>query len=201
MMEQTKFLVEGYCFESEKEAKKAAKELAQVKAINAKLDEDNLQAVKALYLKALQQQVFETQIGFSYLRNLQMHLIEEGAMAQEENPLPVAYSKIMMQEENERIKEEYQALLQEEQNNAEKQLKQEKELTKKAGDKCKKFMLLSGVLAVMVVGMFLITLTGKNENILNYKRVITNQYAQWEQDLSQREEAVRQKELELNMTP
>jgi hypothetical protein len=98
MMEQTKFLVEGYCFESEKEAKKAAKELAQVKAINAKLDEDNLQAVKALYLKALQQQVFETQIGFSYLRNLQMHLIEEGAMAQEENPLPVAYSKIMMQE-------------------------------------------------------------------------------------------------------
>jgi hypothetical protein len=62
-------------------------------------------------------------------------------------------------------------------------------------------MLLSGVLAVMVVGMFLITLTGKNENILNYKRVITNQYAQWEQDLSQREEAVRQKELELNMTP
>jgi flagellar motor component MotA len=198
-MEQTKFLVEGYCFESQKEAEKAAKELEQVKAINEKLDEDNLQMVKALYLKALNQQVFETQIGFSYLRNLQMHLIEEGAMKPEENPLPVAYSKMVMQEEGARIQEEYQELLQEEQSKMEKELKKEKELTQKAGDKCKNFMILSGVLAVMVIGMFLITLTGKNENILNYKRVITNQYAEWEQDLTQREAVVRQKEIELGI--
>ena len=62
-------------------------------------------------------------------------------------------------------------------------------------------MILSGVLAVMVVIMFLISLTGKNENILNYKNVITNRYAEWEQELTEREAVIRQKETELEITP
>ena len=36
-----------------------------------------------------------------------------------------------------------------------------------------------------------------NPNILNYKQVLTNQYASWEQNLTERENRIREKEQEL----
>ena len=45
--------------------------------------------------------------------------------------------------------------------------------------------------------MFLITLKSDNPNILNYKQVLTNQYASWEQNLTERENRIREKEQEL----
>ena len=53
------------------------------------------------------------------------------------------------------------------------------------------------LLAVLVAGMFLITLKSDNPNILNYKQVLTNQYASWEQNLTERENRIREKEQEL----
>lgn len=199
MEQEQGFLVEGYQFFSKEEAKRAERELAKIKALNEKLDEENPQAVKALYLKALEQQVFETEIGFTYLRNLQMHLIAEGELKPEESPIPVRYSKVAWAEESVRLKEDYDAAIEEIKNDMWEKLKKEKKTAQKAREKCRTFMIASGVLVLMVIGMFLITLTGKNENILNYKNVITNQYAQWEQDLSEREAVIRQKEMELGI--
>ena len=47
--------------------------------------------------------------------------------------------------------------------------------------------------------MFTITIRSDNPNILNYKRVITDKYAQWEQELTERENAVRERERELKL--
>ena len=47
--------------------------------------------------------------------------------------------------------------------------------------------------------MFAITLKSDNPNILNYKNAIVNQYASWEQELSEREKQLRQKENELGL--
>ncbi len=195
------FVLEGYRFYSKDEAETASRELAKIKVLDEKLDAENYDAVKALYLKALNQQVFETQIGFDYLRNIQRYLISKKALKPEENPLPVRYSKMMQEEEVLHIKEEYQAFEKELREETGKQIDKEKELTDKARAKCRTFMILTGLLAVMVVGMFLISMTGKNENILNYKNVIINRYAEWEQDLTEREAVIRQKEAELEITP
>lgn len=200
-MQEQGFLVEGYQFFSKEEAVRAERELAKVRALDEKLDADNPAAVKALYIKALEQQVFETEIGLTYLRNLQMHLIAEGELKPEENPLPVRYSKMAWKEEAVRLKEDYESAVSDMKDEMNKQIQKEKELAQKAHNKCRFLMTFSCVMAAMVIGMFLITLTGKNENILNYKNVITNQYAQWEQELSEREEAVRQKEMELGIEP
>ena len=54
-------------------------------------------------------------------------------------------------------------------------------------------------LAILVIAMFAITLKSDNPNILNYKNVIVNQYASWEQELSEREKQLRQKENELGL--
>lgn len=197
-MEQV-YLVEGYQFSTKEEAKKAERELAKIKALNEKVDEDNLQAIKALYLTALDQQVFETQIGLSYLRNLQVHLIEEGELSEDERPLPVLYSKAAIESEKKLIREDYSAAVEQARADMQKQIEAQQKLTKQAQKKCKTLMTAVGILAAMVVVMFVITLTGKNENIINYKNAITNQYAEWEQDLTEREAAVRQKELELGL--
>ena len=47
--------------------------------------------------------------------------------------------------------------------------------------------------------MFVITMKSDNPNILNYKKQILNEYASWEQELTERENRVREKEQELSM--
>ena len=42
-------------------------------------------------------------------------------------------------------------------------------------------------------------ISGKNANILNYEKVLTNRYAGWEQELTEREAAIREKERALHL--
>ena len=63
--------------------------------------------------------------------------------------------------------------------------------------KLRKSVILNVFLVLLVIVMFAITLTGKNPNILNYERALTDQYAGWEQELTEREAAVREKERAL----
>ena len=55
------------------------------------------------------------------------------------------------------------------------------------------------LLVVLVLAMFVITLKSDNPNILNYRQAITNEYASWEQELTERENKVREKEQMLGM--
>lgn len=191
------FIVEGYQFFTQEEAKKAAQELAKIKILDEKLDETNTDMVLSLYKKAREQQTFETEIGLAYLRNLQIYLIGEKVISPEELPLPVYYSKHNWEKESVRIKEEYRAEEEEISKKAEEQVNKAKEAARKAKDKSRFYVVTICVLIFMVIGMFLITLTGNNENILNYKTVITNRYAEWEQELTEREAAIREKEAKL----
>ena len=51
----------------------------------------------------------------------------------------------------------------------------------------------------MVIIMFIIAITGETDNIINYKSNVTNRYAAWEQDLKEREKAVRIAEKRLGI--
>ena len=55
------------------------------------------------------------------------------------------------------------------------------------------------ILAVLVVVMFLIAYYSDTDNIINYKENVTNRYAEWQQELMERERTVRQKERELGV--
>lgn len=54
-------------------------------------------------------------------------------------------------------------------------------------------VILNILLAMAVAAMFAIAVNGKSPNILNYEKAITNRYASWEQELTERENAVREK--------
>ena len=47
--------------------------------------------------------------------------------------------------------------------------------------------------------MFAITLNADQPNVLNYEKVLTDRYASWEQDLTEREQVIREKERELKI--
>ena len=57
------------------------------------------------------------------------------------------------------------------------------------------------MLVLAIISMFCISFLSENPNILNYERSITNKYAAWEQELTEREKAVREKERELSIQP
>ena len=53
--------------------------------------------------------------------------------------------------------------------------------------------------AVSILLMFLITATSGQTTILNYEKKLQDRYAQWEQQLTQREKAIREEEQELEL--
>ena len=63
----------------------------------------------------------------------------------------------------------------------------------------RKSVILNILLILLVIAMFVITLTGNNPTILNYEQKLQNKYAGWEQELTERENAVREKERELSL--
>lgn len=77
-------------------------------------------------------------------------------------------------------------------------MQQEKEA--ELQQRCKKLKCIAVMLAVLVIVLFAISLTGKNPTIINYRSKIVNQYASWEQELKEREAVVREKEAQLGIT-
>ena len=55
------------------------------------------------------------------------------------------------------------------------------------------------MLFILVIVMFVIVNYGETDNMVNYKRNLQNRYAQYEQELKEREQTIREKERELNI--
>lgn len=60
-------------------------------------------------------------------------------------------------------------------------------------------VIMNIVMLVAIIAMFVITLNSDQPNILNYERNLQNKYASWEQELTRREQTVREKERELHI--
>lgn len=167
------FTVGGFSFKSEEEAELAKKEMKGVEYIRGKTDMEYPEMVLQVYNKMVDGRLFETVVGFSYLKELQEYLRTIPYVKREDiRPIPVTHRDF------------------------------EAERRKKAGGIAGSLpekviqgsLILNIVLVVCVIVMFLISMTGNSPNILNYENQLINRYEAWEQELSGREEAVREKE-------
>ena len=74
---------------------------------------------------------------------------------------------------------------------------------KKDRDKEKNRFTLSVILNVLLVGaiiaMFYISYVSEQPNVINYERALTSKYASWEQELTEREQVIRETERELKI--
>ena len=184
MERKVEWEVGGFQFASEKDAKLAKTEQDKIGYLEKRMRYDRPESVLSIYNKAIEQRIFQTPVGFQYLQSLKDFLMEHDLGEHARGiPLYQLYSY--------NIKEEV------EQHVARKRVQssQYKELR----SKLRKSVLLNIVLVLLVIAMFAITMTGKTENILNYEKAVTDRYASWEQDLTEREAAVREKESELRI--
>jgi len=177
--------VDGYIFASNKDAELAKNEIRKIDYIEKHTDMSNLSVAFSLYRKAIEERYFQTPIGHEYLRDIQKALIAAGYSEQEIPAIPLytTFARIDLKA-SETVK------------------KRTTKAQKKENEwrlKYRNAVIAAVIFAFMVVAMILISYNGTTVNALNYKRAITNQYSQWEQQLTEREAAVRAKERELNI--
>ena len=179
-MEKERVTALGYEFACLDDAILAQSEMKKIEYLKSHLDKGDAQTVKALYDKAIDEKFFKTPVGIAFLTEMREYLIDVLDYSEEEVqaiPLYMFY-----------------------------------DTTKKsdiaADDKKKKkepvgLLFISVVLNIAliagVIWMFWIATHTDNPNILNYETVLTNRYASWDQELTERERQVRMMERELGI--
>ena len=182
-----KSIIDGFSFADDADVSLASSEIEKIKYIAGKMNMDNPRGVLAVYDKLITSGIFVTPVGYEYLRTLQSYLykckdIPDDAV--KEIPVPIPYTRALNLRSEER----------DERMQAERQMRT---LRKTFRTEYKVSLIVNIILIIMVIAMFVITLKAENPNMINYRTAILNQYSEWEQELNEREAAIKQRELEL----
>lgn len=182
LADKTDFFAEGYRFVTTQDAEQALLEKKKAAYFESKLVNRNPQNMLSVYDKILDERVFLTPAGWEYLKRLQEELRLLGIEEEKIRPIPMYVTFVHH-------------------NNDEETAVRQRVKTAKKKDAAKSrfviSVLINVILAFMVVVMFVISLNGSNPNILNYKKNIENEYAAWEQELTEREQEIRLKEAQM----
>lgn len=186
MADKADWIVDGFQFGTQQDAELAQSEQLRIERLEEKLDYQNYEMVGAVYKKALNNRVFKTPVGYDFLKRLQRILQENPLPDEEVASIPV-YGVYSMRESANQTVERIQA--------SRKPVKKEK--PKQEFFSRKTSILVNIGLFVLVIIMFVISTTSANPTVLNYEKVLQNRYVEWEQQLSDRERVIREKEREL----
>lgn len=188
-MEETRnkknYVAEGFSFYSAQDAEVATLEKKKIEYLEAHMDYQNPEAILKIYDKAIKDRVFKTPVGLHYLKEIQQFLYkQEGVDKEQIVSIPIfhTYSSEMRQNINV-VKNRVKPI----------------EDRNEENFKYRILIMINVVLLIAIVAMFYIALYAKQPNILNYERNLTNRYASWEEELTEREQVVREKELELHI--
>lgn len=176
--------VGGYRFYTEKDAQLAATELKKIDYLEERIDYSRPDSILMVYEKAIHERIFRTPVGFRYLDRLRDYLLKQPGIEPERVPAISLYST-------------FSGEVREKASPARNRIRAQKEKEQISGYKIS--ILLNVLLVLAVIAMFTITIRSDNPNVLNYQRVLTNKYAQWEQELTERENIIREKERELKI--
>ena len=190
----------GFVFRTKKEAELAQREIEGTKYLRQKLDMENPNAVFSIYQNLIEQDLFETPVGYCFLKELRDYLLMIPAISNEEVlAIPIRYPQTEEEEKKqkkEQKKEEQRKERQREKEKAKNKKEQKKESQNYKG-RCQFFMVTSLILLISVVSMMLLAATSDNVNILNYENKLIDKYSSWEQELEEREQAVKEQEQAL----
>ena len=190
----------GFVFRTKKEAELAQREIEGTKYLRQKLDMENPNAVFSIYQNLIEQDLFETPVGYCFLKELRDYLLMIPAISNEEVlAIPIRYpqtEEAEKKQKKEQKKEEQRKERQREKEKAKNKKEQKKEGKNYKG-RCQFFMVTSLILLISVVSMMLLAATSDNVNILNYENKLIDKYSSWEQELEEREQAVKEQEQAL----
>ncbi|MDD6811241.1 MAG: hypothetical protein PUD93_05175 [Lachnospiraceae bacterium] len=178
-------IVEGYQFATIADAETARQDIKRIKNLEDNLDYRKPQNVLMIYNKALENKVLMTPIGFAYLLKMQEQLKRCGIAEDKINPIPLNVTFSNKTEANRSIRQSVAA---------------RKPRVEYKGrfitSLCFNILLL-----FVIVAMFFISLRSDSPNMINYRRAIVDEYSEWEQELTEREQAVREAERTYGLNP
>ncbi|MBQ7359637.1 MAG: hypothetical protein IJY10_06500 [Lachnospiraceae bacterium] len=176
--------VNGYQFAGEDDADLARQEEKKIAYLEQHMNYNEPNTVLKIYCKAIEERIFKTPIGFDYLRRVQDFLLSCQGITPDMVPPIKMYVN-------------FKPRLRESSNPARNRVKPPKEKAKVSPMFFS--VLLNIALSVLVLLMFFIAVESDNPNVINYENVINNKYASWEQELTEREKVIREKERELKI--
>ena len=169
MSEKKKVKINGFVFTDEAEAEQAKKEAHGIHYVEERADMHHP----------------ETVLEITYLKELQEYLIQNPSI-NNSDILPISVTHPVL-EESLRKKLRISA----------KNRASEKKASKKTDGYRKKYeitLFISVILAVSVIGMFIVASTSDSPTIINYENKLIDKYAAWEQELDEREAALKERE-------
>ena len=171
--------VDEFIFLNEEDAQLARNEKQQVEYLEKHMDVSQTQSVRMLYEKINREKLFRTPVGLKYMLKLHRQLSEAGASEESVQPI--------------RLLTEYDPRIKNQTETVKSRIIQTKRETLKR--RLQMSIILNLLLVAAVIAMFVITLKSDHPNILNYERTLQDRYASWEQELTEREAVLREKEL------
>ncbi len=190
---QGTYEVGGFLFETEEEAEWAKRELEGVRFIRQKTDLKNPETVFQVYQNLIRQDLFETPIGYCFLKELREYLLMVPAVRNED---VAAITVHLPKEEKKRKKKERSSKETTESVEEKNQKKERKEKNRDYKTRCHFFMITTLILAVSVATMMFLAATSDNIHILNYENKLIDKYSAWEQELEEREQQLKELEAQ-----
>lgn len=181
-MDEKKFIVDQYLFETEEEYELALNEKKKIQYIDEHTDYRAVENIAILYMKIIEGNMFQTPVGYAYLERLREFLVKNGAKTDNLPSIPVK-KKISLVGKKELMRENRQL----------------KEQLQRGKNRNLVMVFVCIGLVVAIIALFALAFTDNHPHILNYENVIQNKYSAWEQELVERENAVREKELALEV--
>ncbi len=179
--------VGGYLFYTEKDARLARAEEQKIEYLEARIDYSSPESIRYIYEHTIQERLFKTPVGLRYLQKLRDFLLaqpetEPGSIM--DIPLYMAFDGELRENANparERV------------------VPSQKRDRDKEKSRFTLSVILNVLMAAAIVAMFYISYVSEQPNVINYERTLTSKYASWEQELTEREQAIREKERELKI--
>ncbi len=180
------FTVNGFTFGSATDVDLAKNELATVKYIDKKIENRSADTILSVYQGAIERKMFRTPVGYSYMHDLQKRMAALGMKKDQIPGVP------LYQVYNNQIAEDVK--------HSDRDVTVSKKKKRDAlKAKNRNLTIAVIVMAIIIIALFVISLNASAPNILNYRNNIQNEYAAWEEELTERENTVREKERELNI--
>ena len=181
MINKEELTFDGFVFANPEDVELAKNEAKKIAYIESHTDTGNMTVMKGVYEKLIEARTFVTPVGFMFLRNIRDCLVTSGVSEEELSPVPLytTFRRISLKDDEPKRKVRMTRT-------------QKEELSLKL--KYRNAVIISVIFGLLAVGMFVITMNGTTPNAINYKNAVTNQYAAWEQSLSEKESQLREKE-------
>lgn len=184
------YQIEGYDFEDKDLAEKAEIEAEGIRYIKEHTKFDDPMHVLKLYRQMINEQMFETPVGITFLKELQVYLLSlpniDQSMVMD---IPVSLPLHKEQKVKEVEKKEARESGETKQSGKELSYKKRYEILR----------VVALILLLSIIGMFVITaVSSNNVTILNYENALINKYEEWELELQDREAKLNEREASMS---